>query len=103
MFQLQGDHTTQPPQDTYSSVLERRLLLIVKPRVQEEQSGLRPGRGAVDQIFTLADLLRGSREFGHTVYMCIVDLEKAYDSVPREILWGMLREYGVPFYELSSP
>ena len=29
------------------------------------------------------------------VYTCFVDHEKAYDQVPREKLWGMLREYGV--------
>jgi len=29
------------------------------------------------------------------VYTCFVDHERAYDQVPREKLWGMLREYGV--------
>jgi len=36
----------------------------------------------------------GGMEFAHPAYMCFVDL--AYDHVPRGILWGVLREYGVP-------
>ena len=35
----------------------------------------------VYQIFTLAELLSGSWEFDHPVYMCSVDLEKPYDRV----------------------
>ena len=47
------------PGKVYSRVLERRLRLIVEPQLQKEQCGFRPGRGTVDQLFTLAGLLGG--------------------------------------------
>ena len=42
------------PGKVYSRVLERRVRSMVEPRIEEEQCGFRPGRGTVDQLFTLA-------------------------------------------------
>ncbi|KAL7878925.1 hypothetical protein AOLI_G00098990 [Acnodon oligacanthus] len=55
----------------------------------------------MDQLFTLLQIVEGAWEFANLhstilpVYMCFVDLEKAYNRVPQVILWEVLREYGV--------
>ncbi|KAI3360388.1 hypothetical protein L3Q82_002299 [Scortum barcoo] len=79
----------------YARVLERRIRPIVDPQIQEEQCGFRPGRGTLDQLYTLHRVLEGLWEFAQPVHMCFVDLEKAFYRVPRGILWGVLHEYGV--------
>ncbi|KAK3535008.1 hypothetical protein QTP70_001967 [Hemibagrus guttatus] len=83
------------PGKVYSRVLERRVRPLVEPRIQEQQCGFRPSRGTLDQLYTLHRVLEGSWKFAQPVHMCFVDLEKAFDRVPRDILWEVLWEYGV--------
>ena len=74
------------PGKVYSKVLERRVQWTAEPQIEEEQCGFCTGRGTMDQLFTLAGILEGAWEYNLLVHMCIVDLEKAYDHVPWDVL-----------------
>ncbi|TWW63932.1 hypothetical protein D4764_03G0009400 [Takifugu flavidus] len=82
------------PGKVYSGVLERRVRRIVEPRIQEEQCGFRPGRGQWTSSTPSAGSSRchGSLPNQST---CLFWTWKAFDRVPRGVLWGVLREYGV--------
>jgi len=62
----------------------------------EEQCGFRPARSTVDMLFVVRRLQQLGRQKKIPLYMCFIDLQKAYDSVDRELLWEVLTRLGVP-------
>ena len=62
----------------------------------EKQSCLRPYRSTIDMMFVIRRLHELARKKSTPLYACFVDLTKAYDSVDRELLWCVLKRFGVP-------
>ena len=81
----------------YERILEKRLRTKVEEKLGEWHHGFRPGRGTTDLIFTLKMILEKSWEWNQKKCIGFIDLEKAFDRVPRRKLWRVLKheEYGV--------
>ena len=70
-------------------VLERVVESLIRKRVEinDMQFGFMPGRGTTDAIFILRQLQEKHLAANKTLYMAFVDLEKAFDRVPRNAIW----------------
>ncbi|GJS00135.1 retrovirus-related pol polyprotein LINE-1 [Tanacetum coccineum] len=78
----------------WERVIERRLRR--ETRVSENQFGFMPGRSTTEAIHLLRSLIEKYRERQRDLHLAFLDLEKAYDSVPRELVWRTLRDKGTP-------
>ncbi|GKB93257.1 retrovirus-related pol polyprotein LINE-1 [Tanacetum coccineum] len=55
-----------------------------------------PGRSTTEAIHLLRSLIKKYRERQRDLHMAFLDLEKVYDSIPRELVWRTLIDKGAP-------
>ena len=67
----------------------------------EEQSGFRPNRSTTDMMFVIRRLQQLARKKRIPLYICFIDLTKAYNSVDRTLPWTVLARFGVPQIMIS--
>ena len=72
-------------------VLLERMQEIVEPQLLEAQCGFRIGQGTVDQIWLTRQVVEWAKEYHTPVYLCFMDLIKAYNSVDCAALIAVLR------------
>ena len=63
--------------------------------IEDSQFGFVPGRGTTDAIFVVRQLQEKYLAVNKRLYMVFVDLEKAFDCVPRKVIWWAMRKLGV--------
>lgn len=79
-----------------SNILYNRLTHYTEALLGEYQSGFRPGRSTIDQIFTLRQILEKTNEFNVDTFHLFIDFKSAYDSVIRPKLYEAMQEFGIP-------
>jgi hypothetical protein len=79
-----------------SGLILRRLTEYRERQIRENQAGFRPGRGCIDHIFTLRQILEHRHCFQRPTMVVFLDLKSAFDSVDRQALWQCLSIKGVP-------
>lgn len=79
-----------------TKIINNRITVVAEKRLLEQQSGFRRGRGTIEQIFNVRQVLEKHVEHQQECAMAFIDLRKAYDSVDRELMMAILRAEGVP-------
>ena len=67
-------------------ILEGRIRKRVEMKIEEEQQGFGKGRGMTDGMFMLRQLVEKRLEEQGEMALGFVDLEKAFNTVPREMV-----------------
>ena len=81
---------------------------ILKHRIRQQmviddmQFGFMKGKGTTDAIFIARQLQENFRVKGKKIYFGFVDLEKAFDRVPREVKSLAMRKLGVEEWLVSA-
>jgi len=70
--------------------------------IDDMQFGFMKGTGTTDAIFIVRQMQEKFRAKGTKLYFGFVDLEKAFDGVPREVIRWAMRKLGVEEWLVSA-
>ena len=73
----------------HEKVLEKRIRAQIN--LSDMQFGFMPGKGTTDAIFIIRQIQEKFLQRGKPLYFAFIDLEKAFDRIPREVVRWALR------------
>ena len=86
-----GVKLLEHPMKIVERVLERRIRELVN--IDSMQFGFMPRRGTTDALLVVRRMQEKYRDKKKKLYMCFMDIDKAFDKVPRKVMeWAMRRK-----------
>lgn len=79
-----------------AQIIRARLQPFRESTTREQQCGFRPGRGCIDQIFSVRQVLEERIRCDKKTVAIFIDFKNAFDSVHRVSMWKALKAIGVP-------
>ena len=68
------------------------MQVVMEEEGMDEQAGFRALRGTIDGLFATSVGLQKRKEHNLETWVLFVDLAKAFDTVPREALFEVLKK-----------
>ena len=92
---LEGNYSHTNNKQNSWEILVKRIFKEVNNCLREEQAGFRPGEFTTEWLFILWNITEQAIEWKSNLYICFIDLGKAFDSVHRSTLWRIMKHYGI--------
>ena len=83
------------PGKVFLKILLERMKTKVDRKLKESQYGFRSGRGTVDAIFVVREIIEKAKEKNIPLHFNFIDFKSAFDTIWRNALWKMLLKIGV--------
>lgn len=80
----------------YERVVMDKMNEIVLPKIHPNQCGFMPKKTTTDAMQALRIIMEKFRDAHKDLHIVFLDLEKAFDRLPRDLIWLALRWHEVP-------
>jgi hypothetical protein len=81
----------------FESIVDMRIRTFLRATgfIAEEQGGAQRGKGAMETLFILIEMIKSGSTLAGSPVMAFLDMSKAYDTVWRSALWLKLDRAGI--------
>jgi exonuclease III len=80
----------------YNRILLNRIRTPIDKMLRKNQAGFRTGRSCIQQIHILRRIMDGAFSDAIPLFVTFIDFKKAFDSIDRDMMFAILRHYGIP-------